>query len=281
MKQFEETPVQFGPSSGLFGMLTRPGVGMPSEPVGCLMFNFGIHTHIGPRRVQVKLARRLARQGVSSLRFDLSGVGESPSPSSGMPFDLQAQNDLKAAVDLLQSSGGVSRIAVIGLCSGAGHGLRFALQDARVAGLLMFDAYRFAGVWSNVARRFQRFRRSPWAQGSHWIKRLLGAKAPGDNMLETNEPEVPVKASDFSRSMEVLLSRAVSVYLVYSASLGGSDKRHDQLKELRGADFLSRVRYEFMPELDHSFTLLAGQARFGDGVEQWMQGLNLAATRTA
>jgi hypothetical protein len=46
------------------------------------MFNMGANHRIGPRRINVKLARVLAARGVSSLRFDLGGVGDSETPTS-------------------------------------------------------------------------------------------------------------------------------------------------------------------------------------------------------
>ncbi|RYF28846.1 MAG: alpha/beta fold hydrolase, partial [Comamonadaceae bacterium] len=218
MKHPEESPILFGPSSALFGVLTRPSH-EAAAPVACLMFNFGIHSHIGPRRIQVKLARLLAAQGIASLRFDLSGIGESPPPRTALPFEAQALQDLKAAVDHIESTLGIRQVAVIGLCSGVAHGLRFALQDPRVVGLLSFDGYRFAGSQANAARRFQRFLRLPVAQSVHWIKRLMGAQQPKDNMLQTNEPEHPVTPADFERGMDALVARDVVVHLIYSATM--------------------------------------------------------------
>lgn len=270
MKHPDETPILFGPGTALFGVVTRPEG--RAEPVACLMFNFGIHSHIGPRRIQVKLARLLAAEGIASMRFDLSGIGESPPPRTALPFETQALHDLKAAVDHIESTLGIRQIALIGLCSGVGHGLRFALQDPRIVGFLSFDGYRFAGSQANAARRLQRFLRSPWAQGMHWAKRLLGiAQPPKDNLLQTSEPEHPVTPADFARGMDTLVARDVTVHLIYSGTNQARDRDHDQLQALRGAPFFDKVRYEFMPGVDHSFTLLAGQQAFFEATQRWMQ----------
>lgn len=269
MKQPEEAPVLFGPSAALFGVVTRPAEGAVA-PVACLMFNFGVHSHIGPRRVQVKLARLLAATGIASLRFDLSGIGESPPPRTALPFEAQALLDLKAAVDHVEATLGIRQVALIGLCSGVAHGLRFALQDPRVVGFLSFDGYRFASSQANAARRFQRFLRAPWAQSLHWARRLLGAKRLNDNMLQSNVPEHPVTPADFARGMDTLVARDVAVHLLYSGTTQSHDRDHDQLQPLRGAAFFKHVRYEFMPGLDHSFTLLSGQQEFFRATERWM-----------
>ncbi len=269
MKHPDEAPILFGPTSALFGVVTRPEG--DAAPVACLMFNFGIHTHIGPRRIQVKLARLLAAEGIASLRFDLSGIGESPPPRTALPFETQALHDLKAAVDHIEATLGIRQIALIGLCSGVAHGLRFALQDPRVVGFLSFDGYRFSGSQANAARRFQRFLRRPWAQSVHWAKHLMGvAQPPKDNMLQTNEPEHPVTPADFARGMDTLVARDVTVHLIYSGTNQARDRDHDQLQPLRGAPFLDKVRYDFMPGLDHSFTLLSGQQAFFEATQRWM-----------
>ncbi len=270
MTPIEEHPVLFGPTSTLFGVLTRPAVDAPA-PVACLMSNFGVTHHVGPRRIQVKLARRLAREGVATLRFDMSGIGDSPPSRSARAFDDQAQDDLRAAIDHVQTALGIDKVVVFGLCSGVPHGLRLALADDRVTGLLAFDGYRFPGRWSNTMRLLQRFRKAPFAQGAHWIKRLLGAARPKDNMLERDDPENRVTAAAFARSMDALVARDIAVYLIYSATQHKHDRNKDQLLALRGAPFLDKVRYEFMPGVDHSFTLISGQAFFSDAVCSWVR----------
>ena len=82
MNSYRDEPILFGPEHRLLGVLTRP-VGSLQAGIACLMFNFGVTHRTGPRRIQVKLARRLAQQGVASLRFDLSGLGDSLPASNG------------------------------------------------------------------------------------------------------------------------------------------------------------------------------------------------------
>ena len=52
----------------------------PGRVVGpkILFLSSGNESHIGPNRLWVDLARRLAGRGFSCLRFDLSGIGDSP-----------------------------------------------------------------------------------------------------------------------------------------------------------------------------------------------------------
>ena len=54
-----ETTVCFGPEQGLVGVLASPPGGSDAR-VGCLLLNVGVNHRIGPRRINVKLARRFA-----------------------------------------------------------------------------------------------------------------------------------------------------------------------------------------------------------------------------
>ena len=47
-----------------------------------VLLNAGIIHRIGPNRLYVQLARRLASRGHAVLRFDLAGIGDSEPPST-------------------------------------------------------------------------------------------------------------------------------------------------------------------------------------------------------
>ncbi|MEJ7688411.1 MAG: hypothetical protein WKG52_16285 [Variovorax sp.] len=140
MSDCKETPVQFGPDGSLIGIVSTPSE-CSLEPVACLMLNMGANHRIGPRRINVKLARQMAQRGIASIRFDLAGLGDSGAASGAEHFLTQAVFDLQAAMNLIETMLGVRRFIVIGLCSGAASGMSLAVTDARVIGLLMFDGY--------------------------------------------------------------------------------------------------------------------------------------------
>ncbi|MFP2897131.1 hypothetical protein [Corallococcus sp. 4LFB] len=68
----------FGPEQSLVGILTEPDPAkvLPEAPA-VVLSNVGLNHHVGPYRLWVELARQLAGRGITTLRFDLSGLGDS------------------------------------------------------------------------------------------------------------------------------------------------------------------------------------------------------------
>lgn len=128
-----ERCVRLGPH-GLFGIATSP-VGATSAPT-VLMSNVSTERHVGPSRMWVDLSRQLAARGVPSVRFDLSGLGDSPTRpgrSTQLVYSPDAFNDLE---DVMR---GVSpddprNVVLVGHCSGAYSSLEGALAQ-RVRGV--------------------------------------------------------------------------------------------------------------------------------------------------
>lgn len=65
---------QFGEGNHLAGISTEPEGRAPRDEL--LLINAGLPPKFGPFRPYAKLARRLARDGRRTLRFDLGGIGD-------------------------------------------------------------------------------------------------------------------------------------------------------------------------------------------------------------
>lgn len=110
-----EESIIFGEHGGLVGILTRPD---GEARAGLIFPNAGLVPKLGPGRLFVDIARELAKVGVASLRFDHSGIGDSPRRDDERSvFDLSIA-EVRDAVQELEDIG-IKRIAVFGLCSGA------------------------------------------------------------------------------------------------------------------------------------------------------------------
>ena len=110
----------FGTDGHLLGILTTPDedVRIPDAPVA-LILNAGIVHRIGPFRLNVDIARDLADQGFSTLRMDLSGLGDSGPRTGKLELENRAELDAADAMAFLQNETGVNKFVIVGLCSGA------------------------------------------------------------------------------------------------------------------------------------------------------------------
>lgn len=271
----QEIPLLFGPEAApLMGTVTAPAEGAARLPVACLMLNMGAGYRVGPRRMNVKLARHLAQHGIASLRLDLAGQGDSSAPTGGEGFTQQAVRDLQAAMQQLEAMFGIRRFVVLGLCSGGAHGLSVAAADPRVVGLLMFDTYAFPTRRTLLARNMYRALAMPrnpaiWAKTWRLVKVKLGLT--GVTQTPIFDDESPAQTLQFfRRAMAQLAERDVALLLLYSGSMHVRDHGRDQMGALAAEPFMQRLEYRFMPEVDHTLASVQGQALFLDVVAEWV-----------
>lgn len=140
-----EEALRFGPQGRLFGVLATP-VGAPPR-AAALLLNAGRNRSIGWARGDVAEARRLARDGVATLRFDIAGVGDSAPDTDEEPlYNVRRVIDVSAAIDLIEQRFGAIAVALRGPCSGAFLGFAAAVADPRVKGAALINAQRY--VWN-------------------------------------------------------------------------------------------------------------------------------------
>ena len=147
-----ETPLQFGAGQRIFGMLCRPERG--TDPRAVIIGNGGRDPHYGSARIGVEFARRLAAEGIASLRIDFAGLGDSPGPPGqervlSHMFETDRRPDITAAIDVLHALG-FRRFVVQGLCAGAYHAFHAAQADPRIGTLLLVNMplFRWQTGWT-------------------------------------------------------------------------------------------------------------------------------------
>ena len=115
-----EEAVLFGKTKSLVGIISEPMEITNSSPLPAVMIlNAGLVHHVGPNRLYVKIARKLAGIGFTVLRFDFSGIGDSNVRGDHLPFQKSAINETQEAMDYLSTAKGVDRFILTGICSGA------------------------------------------------------------------------------------------------------------------------------------------------------------------
>jgi pimeloyl-ACP methyl ester carboxylesterase len=124
-----ERAVWMGPAR-LFGIATEGAPGSQSGSPTAVFLNVANEHHVGPGRLWVELARRWASAGISSVRVDMSGLGDSPCRTPGQkefvvhaPECFEDVDDIAAAI----SPDDPTNVLLIGLSSSGYQVLESAL----------------------------------------------------------------------------------------------------------------------------------------------------------
>ncbi|HEY6926440.1 MAG TPA: alpha/beta fold hydrolase [Steroidobacteraceae bacterium] len=129
-------PLYFGPADRpLFGHLHAPA-DTTSASIGLVLCNpFGNEAICAHRSIR-HLAERSARRGISTLRFDYEGTGDSCGDATDPNRVDQWIADIRAAADELRRSTGVDRICFAGIRLGALLATLAARDYVQRAGLI-------------------------------------------------------------------------------------------------------------------------------------------------
>jgi alpha-beta hydrolase superfamily lysophospholipase len=121
-----EQVVHLGPL-GLFGIVTAPKELKVGPTV--IFLNDGHDHRTGSARVWVDLGRRLAADGFRTLRFDLSGIGDSPARPGLSERQSRAPELIDDVLDVASAScpADPSNTVFVGQCSGGYHALEAGL----------------------------------------------------------------------------------------------------------------------------------------------------------
>lgn len=273
--------------SPLFGVLTREEGAAAARPA-VLMLNSGSVHNIGPNRLWVQLARRWAFQGLTVLRLDISGIGDSPAcagAEENVVYTPHAGADIAAALAYLRREVGATECHVMGLCSGGYHALKAAMAGQYMASALMINPLTFN--WkegsdmselkdyevSGLAVKFRRqlFTATPWKKLLRrkvnlrivakvaWL-RLWSFVYP--HMLELARAlHIPFK-HDLARELAGVAKREIRLKFVFAQDAPGFE-----LLEREGGRAVHRMvrrhqaTLDFVPGADHTFTRLAARER--------------------
>jgi hypothetical protein len=114
MEGVSETPIYFGPGNKLFGILAEPVERRDSRTrrgrAAVILLDIATNYHVGPNRMYVEMARKLAPRGYTSLRFDFSGIGDSRTSDGYEMYSRRPIADVRASIDWLAPSRPRSRI---------------------------------------------------------------------------------------------------------------------------------------------------------------------------
>lgn len=268
-----EQVTTFGAAHHLVGTLNTPAQPR-QDAVAFILLNAGVISRMGPRRFNVKLARHLASLGFHSLRFDLSGQGDSQRSSSTAPHAELVRVDIKTAMDHITALTGIERFVIAGICSGANAGFDVAQHDPRVTGLWMFDGHAYGTFKSKLMRYWLQLTREFRATLRGWGARLLGkrsAERPEPALRAPGGTPGPTRDA-FAAGMQVLVDRGVRVMMMYSSDVLWHYNYQNQFRDtFKGHAFVDKVACIYQPDVDHTLTALASQHQVITRIGDWAQ----------
>lgn len=285
MLSYREKALRLGSNAGLAAVLTEPPAGTPGNGQGLVLLNAGLLHRVGPSRLHVQMARRMAAAGFTSLRFDFSGIGDSEARRDGLAFEQSAVLEVQQALDTLAARG-IHRFTLAGLCSGADAAFLSAVADPRVSALLMLDPWVYPtwkytpmALWRKLQNRrsWRNLLSGETLQRRVLVpllKRLRGgasAQAGGDNVVVAHYArDFPPKAQ-VQGQMQALLARRVRMLVVFSGGMPESVSYQGQLQECFGElDFGGLLQEHFEPSAEHIFSALPHQRWVVELAARWL-----------
>lgn len=276
-----ERAVAFGPEAGLVGILAEPSPDQAlSNAPALLMWNVGIQHRVGPYRIQVDIARDLARRGLASLRFDVSGMGDSEVRKDNLLDRERAVTDAREAMALLERRRGVRTFVPIGFCSSVDSVHALALEDERVVGVCFLEGYAYPtrGFWLRYPRRLlskERWKRYLTHVASSRLAILSRREIAVDPLKEERAAMGSVFArqyptrEQFGAEVRRIESRGARMLFVYVG--GDTDFNHrGQFKEMVGTRRIGRgTEVEYYDGADHTFFRVADRARVIARIGEW------------
>jgi len=260
----------FGRHGSLAGILTLPtdseAPGMPVVFLGA-----GIIHKVGPSRASVELARRLAEAGHPALRFDLSGIGDSPRVDE-TSLSRTALKDIEDAVSLVQDRcGHPAGVALVGFCSGADNALFAAGEDVRVSRLILFDPTVHATPGFERRRLGRRLLspRSWWnvLSGRVFLRQLREREETGQSRPPGYYGLLTPSAEETDRRVAQLTQR--DARLLYVLSSGSHDycNAPGQLRESLPTGYSeAHISVLWAPEMDHILSTRTQRERLAESV---------------
>lgn len=295
-----ESTTCFGQFENLLGVYCEPET-LTNSRTAVIMLTPGMLHHVGPMRLHVQLARSLAESGIASLRFDLSGIGESLAVGSQGTSLQRAQQEVGEAMDWLSQQYGFEQFILFGLCSGADDALATAVHDHRVVGVSMLDGCGYRTPWFYI--NFVAYKYLPKllslsklaTKAARWGRSAVKARSMpmGVDIREYPAREVA------ERQLVELIGRGVRMQFVYTGGAIDYYSYEDQFFDMfpslakykppRDSALLPQtcqslqsnlasvfepctrpIAVEYMPEADHLLMIQSDREKLLDKLTTWL-----------
>ena len=245
--------------------------------VGVIFLHGWSGCRLGPHRMFVKTARRLAERGYDCLRFDFGGRGESDAGSRDATIKSMIA-DTKSAQRFLTERRAVQKTVLLGICSGGKVAIGAAADEPGVDGLVLWSAEAMGDLRSPSTDR----RKSLHNLKQYWRKlmcrqtwqkilsRQINTRLVGKALLQHEAPskEERIEETAVLNRFHSYQGRILFVY--------GSNDPDTRLaaEAYRSFAVESQIDNEFheIEGANHSFYGLHWELEVMDITEEWLAG---------
>ncbi len=252
----QETFIRLG-RRRLFGIVSEP-LGEAHGPL-VVFFNAANEEHIGPSRLWVELSRGWSADGLRCVRFDLTGVGDSPSfakQPTPLWYEKEWLEDVQDVISEMRPQDPAD-VVLIGLCSGAYLAAEGALMFSTRGACLVNPPVGTDLLHASVAFRKSQVKglRSMAA-----LLRFLHIHGPwlGTGLWQVLRMFLPRR---YSEDLIAKVARGSTTLLVMSSADDLSPYTVPFLRSIDRRRVAAPKNYhvEFVPGLDHSMHAAKGR----------------------
>ena len=256
--------------------------------VALVLTNSGVIPRAGPHRMNVHLARCFAKRGIPSVRFDMSGLGDSRRASGRLATLEQWSSDTQSAMDAAQQRFGTREFIMIGFCSGAEVAHVTAMKDERIRAVVLWDSFSYPTLQSQARALVHRIARVGVRQAAGKamaaaLWRRLSPQRPGADTTQgrmwQGEPDAIPPRDEYRGRLKTLVDRGVRILVMHSGGEPLSFNYRKQFDHTLGREGLKhKIDFEYLDLADHLLTRSTSQTDFIRTVSAWIEGLDKPAT---
>lgn len=272
-----EKVFKFGNHEHLVGIISAPdNMTVACERPAVVFLNAGLVHRVGPYRIHVDLGRILASEGYLTMRFDLSGIGDSQFTPETREYKETVKRDIQDAMDFLQQRYKAEKFVLIGNCSGASNAHMVATVEERISGLVLMDGffYKTAGFYYTAMKPYLA---NPVKFIAGMVKFLIGyfkrlVPRPKQevkivSMFSNVPPPKQKLADDFAN----LARRGVAMLCIYSGSLTAYYNYPNQFIDMfKNVDFRGMLQLQYFENADHTYTAHSERRKLIECIRQWL-----------
>jgi len=280
-----EEVVLFGKSRSLVGIATYPPVmGRSIDRPAVILLNAGLVHRVGPNRLYVRMARKLAKMGFVALRFDYSGIGDSRTREDNLPVQESTVSETQEAMNWLSEKKDSKRFILMGLCSGAVRSFLTACKDPRVTELILINTAAQENPDIRATRDLDFYWRFALSNPKSWM-RVISGRSSYRTMLKTvahkivffrkrkMHPEMEDLLAASRMQLRTLVERDVRMLFVFTeweASRYTFEKLFaDEIREFSAS---GNLKIEILQQTDHTIAQVRAQEHLFRVINHWLNG---------